>query len=430
MPDPRYSNGARPSDGMRPKLSCLPRHARFAAPFALIACLTSCGSSDATPPPKEMASFDASVAPPPGIPDASAPVEAGPPDATTPPPAFGAPIVVLPVDLERWVWVPIPEMRCADDTPAGIGVNFTSQSRDLVVYFQGNGVCYDEVTCKLFSSLLVGMGPDPLDHMWWGNKTVGQEGIFARNEPNNPFRKSNFVVIPHCTIDGHTADKDNTYPGGIGLVHQHGYRNVTEAFKRIVPTFADATQIVLSGYSAGGIGVTMNYHQIAAAFAAVGRPPPFFLNDAGPIMRPPYLDMSAQATLRAAWGLDATVGTFCPKCATEGLHSLYEANAKLHPGLRSAQVCAYGDVTVTALYGLLNGKLNIVQNEKIKEGLLDHAAWLASLQPSLAPSIHHSFFYDGLDHGTIYGSINSKPDLLGFVTKQLSGSTEWIDITP
>src|SRR5438552_560155 len=154
-----------------------------------------------------------------------------------------------PIDVaatEEWVWVPIEGTVCADGTEAGVGVNFTTQSRDLVIWFQGNGVCYDQTTCTLFQSLLTGMGPDPLDHMWWGDKNTGHLGIFDRANPDNPLRQSNFVVFPHCGVDGHTADKDSTYPP-LPTVHQHGYANVTTALGRIVPTFLDASRIVVAG---------------------------------------------------------------------------------------------------------------------------------------------------------------------------------------
>lgn len=395
---------------------------------ALLVSFSGCGDASSPSGPVETEEADASTPV----------VDAGPapaPDAS-PVPSVDAgresssdAIVVAPADLEKWVWVPIPSMRCADDTPAGVGVNFTSKSRELLVYFQGNGVCYDSLTCNLFKGLLVGMGDDPLDHMWWSVKGAGERGIFDRTHEDNPFRKSNFVVIPHCTIDAHTADQDVEY-SGIGVVHQHGYRNVTEAFKRIVPTFADASRIVLSGYSAGGIGVTVNYHQIATAFAAVGQPTPFLINDAGPIMRPPYLDSGAQGALRKGWGLAKTVGTFCPECVDDGMHHIYESVAKLHPGVRSSQLCAYEDTTVTMLYRLLNGDANLLDGTKMKLGLLDQAGWLAGQQVVFSPSVHRSFFYKGDDHGTLGGTLRAKSDLLRFFDEQLSNKPEWASITP
>jgi len=46
-----------------------------------------------------------------------------------------------------WTWVEIPGTMCANGTPAGIGVNRSTQSGDLFVLFQGGGACWDGPTC-------------------------------------------------------------------------------------------------------------------------------------------------------------------------------------------------------------------------------------------------------------------------------------------
>ena len=300
----------------------------------------------------------------------------------------------------------------------------------LVVFFQGNGVCYDGLTCNMFKDLLVGMGPDPIEHLWWGNKKAGEVGLFDRSDETNPFRKSNFVVFPHCTIDAHTADKDSEYVG-VGKVHQHGYANVTKALPLIVPTFADATRIVIAGYSAGGIGATVNYHQIATAFEQVGKKPPLLINDSGPILRPEFLSKGAQKKLRTGWGLDETVDPFCPKCASEGLHAIYENLAELHPGVRSSQLCSYADGVVTNLYRLLNTDINVFDSSKLRSGLFDLDGWMADRQASLAPSVHRSYYFVGDEHGTmVLGPLKDRAGLTAFLTDQVESAATWASVKP
>src|SRR5262245_644350 len=48
-------------------------------------------------------------------------------------------IQVPPDQLDKWVWIPIDGSMCGDGSPAGVGVRFTAKSRNLVVWFQGNG---------------------------------------------------------------------------------------------------------------------------------------------------------------------------------------------------------------------------------------------------------------------------------------------------
>ncbi|HVH42136.1 MAG TPA: pectin acetylesterase-family hydrolase [Labilithrix sp.] len=334
-------------------------------------------------------------------------------------------IVVPKENLEKWVWVPIPSMRCSDDTPSGVGVNFTDKSRDLMIFFMGNGACFNQVSCSGVSSLLGGMGDDPLNHMWWENPAIGENFVFARNDANNPFRNTNFVVLPHCTVDGHSADKDSLYLG-VGRVHQHGYRNVTEALKRVVPTFRDATRIVAMGYSAGGIGVMTNYHQIATAFEGIGKPSPFLINDSGPILRRPYLSAIGEKSLIHGWALDKTLGSFCPKCMTDGLASVTETLLTLHPGMRSAVLSSYQDEVATLLYRVINIDVNVFDDERLKRGLLDLEADLSKKQGTFGKSVHRSYFFPGTAHGAIFGEPRPfKGDLATFVNAQLSGDATW-----
>jgi hypothetical protein len=350
--------------------------------------------------------------------------DAAPAKSTRTLPPLGDPIDVEAT--EEWVWVPIEGTVCADGSEAGVGVNFTTQSRDLVIWFQGNGVCYDQTTCTvLFRGLLTGMGSDPLDHMWWGDKNTGHLGIFDRTNPDNPLKASNFIVFPHCGVDGHTADKDTDYPGL--TVHQHGYANVTVALDRIVPTFLDAGRIVVAGFSAGGIGAGANYHQIATAFEAVGETVPFLIDDGGPVLRPPYLGPNGQEALRTGWGLDKTLESWCPRCATEGYHTIHETLAELHPGLRSSVVCAYGDGVATPLYALLNG--TPFDGSTMEQGLRDLSEWTASFQPEVAPSIQHEFLYPGTRHGAlVVAPLPATPGLTEFLSAQLDDSPTWATV--
>lgn len=354
------------------------------------------------------------------------------PDAGEPSPdaaELGEPIVIGPDQLETWVWVPIEGTQCADGSEAGVGVNFTHRSRELVIWFQGNGVCYDAKSCALFQNLLVGMGPDPIDHLFWGDVEQGSRGIFDRNATDNPFRNSNFVVLPHCGLDGHTADKESSYPG-LPTYQQRGYRNATLALARIVPTFPDATRVVVAGFSAGGIGAMANYHKIAAAFEAIGHPPPLLIDDAGPLLREPYLSNIALEDLIRGWGLESTIGTFCPECETTGASGLYRKLAELHPGLKGSLLCAYADSVVTSLYRLLNYDINLLDNDKLRRGLDDLADWMASYQSAVAPSEQHVFFFPGDRHAALVLPFSETPGLATFLSAQLDDDNSWTDVRP
>lgn len=338
---------------------------------------------------------------------------------------LGAPIVVEQDQLEHWVWVAEPAMRCADGSEGGFAVNFTARSRELVVYLLGGGVCYDLATCTIDQPLLQGLGANPLEFLFGPGEGGGDAGIFDRADATNPFRGSNFVVLPHCTGDGHAANRVSTHPP-LAPIEQVGYANVTAALRRIVPTFRDASRVTFAGFSAGGIGVSVNYHQFASAFEAEGLPPPLLINDAGPTLREPYLSRAAEEKLIAGWGLDETIGPWCPECLSGGLHLGQRRLAELHPGLRSSVVCATSDVVVFGLYALLNGGTS-----NLGDGLLDLSDWIASYQDEIGPSRQREFLYGGDRHGAlVVAPLAATPGLAEFLRAQLDDDPAWSSMRP
>ena len=355
--------------------------------------------------------------------------DAGPPPGDDPGVDLGEPIVVPPEDLESWVWIPVPEMRCADDSPAGVGVNFTDKSDNLVIWFQGNGVCYDLKSCTLFQGLLVGMGDDPLSHLFWDQPSAPYAGLFDRNEPTNPFRNDSFVVLPHCTLDGHSADKTSTYPP-LPTYHQRGYRNATVALERVAATFPGASRVVVAGFSAGAIGATANYHKIATTFEALGQPPPLLVADSGPLLPMPHLSSVAIREISAGWGLDDTIGPWCPACATEGPNAVYRTIAELHPGMRGSVISSYADSVTTNLYRLLTYNINLLDTRLLERGLRDFAARTAAEEAAVAPSRLRQLYFPGDRHGALVLPLSSTPGLQPFLEAQLAGDPGWSSVIP
>jgi hypothetical protein len=339
-------------------------------------------------------------------------------------PTWGDPIELGPEQLGQWEWVSMPEMRCSDGSPGGFAVNFTDASRDLVIYLQGGGICYDAVSCAV-SGAASSVGDDPL-YTALDPSIRDQRGMFDRTNPSNPLRGSNFVVVPHCTGDHHTGHRVSEYGGD--SYHHVGYTNVTRMLERVVPTFSDAHQVVLAGFSAGGVGIAANYHQIASAFASMGHPPAHLVVDAGPFLRPPYLLEAPQQLLRERWGLDDTIGRFCPRCLTHGFHEAYYRNAELHPGVRASLVCTYEDSVVRLLYTLLNG--TPFTPDQMRDGLHDLADWMDTVASSMDPSQFEVFYYEGDGHGALHvDGLFAIDGLVDFLNAQV-GTGPWSSSRP
>lgn len=260
----------------------------------------------------------------------------------------------LPVTAhDAWHYVPVEGAVCANGTQSGFFVNFSHNSPDVLIFLLGGGICYDQASCALHTDpVLNGMGNDPFS--WWMGNGERTNGVFQRDNPNNPWKDASYVVLPHCTVDFHSANKESTY-ASTGTIQQRGYRNVQLVMNHVVPTFADPNRnVTIAGFSAGGVGSVANYHQIASAFESYGHLPPFLVDDAGPIQTQPFFSANSNAAIREGWQLDDTIGTWCPTCADEGYHEALYWNHQLHPGMRSSLLCSYGDVVVIGLYTLFD----------------------------------------------------------------------------
>ena len=105
----------------------------------------------------------------------------------------------LVAPLETWTWIEIPGMTCANGSPTGVGVNLTDRSKDVLVFFEGGGACWDATTCwALPFSLYIssGYGKTQFDADF-------QRDMFQlrREDPENPFRNVSYVFMPYCTGD-------------------------------------------------------------------------------------------------------------------------------------------------------------------------------------------------------------------------------------
>jgi|GEM_PF-5990721 len=261
------------------------------------------------------------------------------------------PVTKTPHD--QWKYVPVEGAVCANGDQSGFFINFSHTSSDVLIFLLGGGICYDDPSCLLHVGLVNnGMGGDPYN--WWMQQGARHTGVFQRHNPENPFKDASYVVLPHCTVDFHAANKESTY-ASTGTIQQRGYRNVQLAMNHVVPTFANPDRnVTIAGFSAGGVGTLANYHQIASAFESYGHQPPFMINDSGPIQTRPFFSLNSHNALRGGWNLSDTIDPWCETCADQGYHETLYWIHQLHPGVRTSLITAYGDMVVMGLYGLFD----------------------------------------------------------------------------
>lgn len=228
-----------------------------------------------TPPPSTGGVGGGGVAtwPPPSPPVTTPP--------TTPPLPLGAPITA---PLEQWTWVDIDGSACGDGSPTGFAVNLTDKSKDVLVWLEGGGACWDGDSCW-------GAVPTAFYMTGYGAAQLALDPQLTllytlnRNDSGNPFRDYNMVFVPYCTGDSFSGASitDIVESGTTHATHFVGAANITLFLERLVPTFADAKTVWLGGDSAGGFGAAFNYGRVRSAFSGATVN---VLDDSGPPIQP------------------------------------------------------------------------------------------------------------------------------------------------
>lgn len=167
-------------------------------------------------------------------PDTAAPDTAAPDTApeTSSPPAPMWEKVAAPADC-----------MCSDGSEFSWFVHRADPGR-VVLYFEGGGACFDAGTC----------GPDSTSF----KRIVGMdefersEGVFELDNPANPFADWSIVYVPYCTGDVHIGNATHDYGDGIVVEHK-GFVNGSAALDAMAAAFPDATELVVTGESAGSV---------------------------------------------------------------------------------------------------------------------------------------------------------------------------------
>lgn len=223
------------------------------------------------------------------------------PDAGAPPAfvATGAPITGTD---GAWTWVDFPDSFCRDGSTAGIAVNLESASRQVMIFIQGGGACFDSLTCAI----------NPANTS--GQQTPSAAGVFDRTNSANPVAAWNFVYVPYCTGDiGAGANPNGSVSGVTGTQMFVGYPNMEAFLNRVVPTFPNASQVLLTGVSAGGFGAAVDFPLVQRAFPSVKVS---LVDDSGPPMSDTYLPTCLQQEWATTWGFKDSLllecGSECP----------------------------------------------------------------------------------------------------------------------
>jgi hypothetical protein len=185
---------------------------------------------------------------------------------------------------------------------------------------------------------------------------------------------------------------------------------------RIAATWTNATDVAITGSSAGGFGALMNYEPIRAHFPGAKM---IMIDDSGP----PLAGTSIPASERMAWYSEWHVGDLIdPQCADckDDVSNLPAAVAAKYPNDRMALLSSLQDQTIRTYFMLTaDGMQTALQS--LKTDKLD------------ALPNFHTFFVSGETHtmlGNPSGFVAGGTALLPWLGQMSSGDAAWTSVGP
>ena len=256
----------------------------------------------------------------------------------------------------QWDTVELPASSgasCGNGTPYRFFVNRNPFSKDTVIVYEGGGACWDQKAC-LGQGKLSASNPNGIPTNYLSQFNTAAYGLVTPFSSRlNPFQSVrtqgwNMVYLPYCTGDVHTGSLMRVYtdadPANPRVQFHRGQANVRGAAQWMRANMGRPAQLLLTGFSAGGVGSTATFPLMRDTLQPTGRAS--LLADSGPLFPAPRSSTPAQHPslllhnrIRTAWGLDAPGGmvtqfAVLPGFNTDDLGSITGALATRYPNDR------------------------------------------------------------------------------------------------
>lgn len=345
--------------------------------------------------------------------------------------------MTIDVPEDTWTFVEFPESRCMDDSPTGIAVNFTSKSKDLVIFLEGGNACFNVASCAVTAHAKTGFGQAQFDMEKDG---IAGWPMFQRTDAANPTKDFNYVYVPYCSGDVHAGDAQGAMAGGKAR-NFHGYKNLDGFLDKLVATFPQAGKIILSGFSAGGFGAAYNYDHVAKKFPTNKV---ILLDDSGPPMAEAYVAPCLQKYLFDLWGLKNTVPAGCADCAPASgvfMEPLAKYLATAYQDRSLALISSTEDKTISSFWAFGENDCMDLMTSGGTYDPADYAAGLADLRDRIAAADpkFYTYYIDGTDGGDKkrhvwldnYAGVSSNGVLLSdWLTKLIAEDPTLVSVPP
>nr|CAG4642376.1 EOG090X02ZJ [Evadne anonyx] len=156
---------------------------------------------------------------------------------------------------------------CNDGSSAGYFIRKSYGSKRWIIFLEGGWYCYDKRSCEARWSRLRGF---MTSKMWPNTRQVN--GILSPDPEENPYWwNANHVYVPYCSSDswsGSSPAGSNSRFAFMGSVI------LMEVIRDLLPQgLLNASKLMLTGSSAGGIGVLLNLDRVTDFLRMQGAAP-------------------------------------------------------------------------------------------------------------------------------------------------------------
>jgi hypothetical protein len=325
-----------------------------------------------------------------------------------------------------WRPVPVDGTLCRDGTGTGYAINLNPASRKLLIYLEGGGACFNELSCLQNPE---SWPPNDTSLM----KSLTRNWIMSRTSDNSPFKDWNLVYIPYCSGDVHTGSAMSGYNGE----PQVGFQNYKKDLADIIPQVPNLEQVVLTGVSAGGFGVAWNWMWTQDAFGSV---PVFALDDSGPPMGPEYLAECQQQKYHALWNWTPGLHPACTECdipAGKVVRPLLEATLRRRTSTRMGLLSYDEDGTIKQFFSYgVDNCVNWDAEDVPAYPYGKFSTGLAELRQAWAPFPQvAAYVVNGGSHTFLSSDIASVKtgtsiSMLEWINKLITQSDGWTNVAP
>lgn len=313
------------------------------------------------------------------------------------------------------------------------------RSSNLLVYFEGGGACWDDLTCNnpfgagsssplQFYSASIDPQLDPSQ----------ASGLFA-DQSGNPVRDWTQVFIPYCTGDVHGGSATRTYQrtgGGSFDIRHRGFDNFMVVMDWVRQNVANPAKVLVAGSSAGGYGASINFPWVQALYPHADFS---VLADASQGVTTAGFDFGTPG--RSSWNLQFAPGVFGPNPQQLPTPALLGTAARALPQVKAAQFTTNFDLVQVQFYAVMRSAYGpggsctstvVDWNQQMGPQIRDTAATTPNFRHYVAAGSYHTILaspamYTEKSAGTTFnrwlGSMIAAPGFGGGLWQNLACPT-------